>query len=97
MANATVEERLLALEAGISEERLLALEAGIDTAWVLLCCILVLLMQLGFALLECGSVRGSNVVTTYAKNLFDLLVSVLCAILFGQPPFFPGNVPLAFL
>ena len=38
MANATVEERLLALE------------AGIDSVWVLSCGILVLLMQLGFAL-----------------------------------------------
>ena len=34
------------------EERLLALEAGIDSVWVLSCGILVLLMQLGFALLE---------------------------------------------
>jgi len=72
MANATVEERLLALE------------AGIDSVWVLSCGILVLLMQLGFALLECGCVREGNVVTTYAKNLFDLLVGVLCAILFGH-------------
>ena len=72
IANATVEERLLALE------------AGIDTAWVLSCCILILLMQLGFALLECGCVRESNVVTTYAKNLFDLLVGVLCGTLFGH-------------
>ena len=72
MANATVEERLLALE------------AGIDSVWVLSCGILVLLMQLGFALLECGCVREGNVVTTYAKNLFDLLVGVLCAIFFGH-------------
>ena len=72
MANATVEERLLALE------------AGIDSVWVLSCGILVLLMQLGFTLLECGCVQEGNVVTTYAKNLFDLLVGVLCAILFGH-------------
>ena len=48
MANATVEERLLALE------------AGIDSVWVLSCGILVLLMQLGFALLECGCVWGAS-------------------------------------
>ena len=41
-------------------------------------------MGLDETLLECGCVRESNVVTTYAKNLFDLLVGVLCGTLFGH-------------
>ena len=33
-------------------------------------------MQVGFATLESGVVREQNVVTTYAKNLFDLVLGV---------------------
>jgi Amt family ammonium transporter len=49
----------------------------VDTVWLLVCTILVLLMQAGFACLECGLVRAKNSLHVAAKNLTDLLISSL--------------------
>jgi Amt family ammonium transporter len=49
----------------------------VDTVWLLVCTILVLLMQAGFACLECGMVRAKNTLHVAAKNLTDLLISSL--------------------
>ena len=54
-----------------------------DTAWVLSAAPLVMLMQLGFAMVEGGSVREINVVATYAKNIFDLIIGGWLASFFG--------------
>ena len=52
---------------------------SVDSSWVFRCAVLVFLMQIGFAMLESGVVREQNVVTTYAKNLFDLVLGVFSA------------------
>lgn len=46
-------------------------------AWVLLCTFLVISMQLGFAMLEVGSVREAHRMTVLAKNIMDSCVSCL--------------------
>jgi len=56
---------------------------GLDTAWMLLCATLVILMQLGFARFEAGSVRSMNIVCTYAKNMLDFVLGIIVACLWG--------------
>jgi len=50
---------------------------ALDTIWIVICATLVLMMQLGFAMLESGSVREHNVVATLAKNVLDVLIGTL--------------------
>jgi len=46
-----------------------------DMAWIILCGILVMLMQAGFACLESGLVRAKNSINVAIKNLVDFCVS----------------------
>jgi len=50
---------------------------GLETSWLLLCTFLVISMQLGFAMLEVGSVREAHRMTVLAKNVLDSAVSCL--------------------
>lgn len=52
-----------------------------DTMWVILTAMFVLMMQLGFAMLEAGSVRSHNAIATYAKNILDFVHGALMAAL----------------
>jgi ammonium transporter, Amt family len=49
-----------------------------DFTWMLTCAGLVLLMQIGFLMLEAGSARSKNSINVAQKNLCDLLISI-CA------------------
>ena len=81
MNNASsVELRLKALETQQA-----ALVLADNMAWMLLCGALIILMQVGFAMLESGMVRENNIVTTFAKNVFDFLVGSLVAVAWGFP------------
>lgn len=59
------------------------LQKSLDMVWVLLAAGLVLLMQVGFMLLEAGLVRSKNSINVAQKNLLDLAVSVLIFATFG--------------
>ena len=48
-----------------------------DVLWLMLCGFLVFLMQLGFALLEAGTVRAKNTKNILMKNLLDACVGAL--------------------
>ncbi|MCC0048059.1 MAG: ammonium transporter [Rhodobiaceae bacterium] len=48
-----------------------------DFAWVILAAALVLLMQVGFMLLEAGMVRSKNAINVAQKNLLDFAFSVV--------------------
>lgn len=48
---------------------------SVDTIWVLVCTILVLLMQAGFACLESGLVRAKNSINVAIKNVLDFCVA----------------------
>lgn len=55
----------------------------IDSLFLLLCTMMVLLMQVGFLLLESGIVRNKNSINVAAKNLIDLSVVILVFWLIG--------------
>ena len=74
---------------------LLSVSVALDTAWKLLCGVLVMLMQLGFAMLEAGTVREHNVIATYAKNIIDVILGTLIAALWGYSVAYGGTWPLA--
>ena len=48
-----------------------ALQADLDHVWVLTAAALVFFMQVGFLLLEAGTVRSKNSVNVAQKNLMD--------------------------
>ncbi|GGY31960.1 hypothetical protein GCM10011297_00910 [Bacterioplanes sanyensis] len=54
-----------------------------DSTLIFVCCIVILLMQLGFLALEAGQVRAKNIVNVAYKNLFDLAISLLLFWLLG--------------
>jgi len=49
---------------------------SINTLWVLLCGFLVFLMQLGFSMIETGSVRSKNTINVAMKNLIDTVFGI---------------------
>lgn len=59
------------------------LKLSLDMAWVLIAAALVLLMQVGFMLLETGLVRSKNSINVAQKNLLDFTFSVLIFAAFG--------------
>ena len=53
----------------------LAMQSDLDHVWILMAAALVFFMQVGFLLLEAGTVRSKNSVNVAQKNLMDFLVS----------------------
>jgi len=53
------------------------LGAHIDILWLLICTVLVLLMQPGFACLEIGLVRAKNTINVAMKNISDFCLAVI--------------------
>jgi len=49
---------------------------NINMLWVLLCGFLVFLMQLGFSMIETGSVRSKNTINVAMKNLIDTVFGI---------------------
>ncbi|MEA1916308.1 MAG: ammonium transporter, partial [Campylobacterota bacterium] len=50
---------------------------NLDILWILLSAFLVFLMQLGFALIETGTVRSKNTINVAMKNLVDTIFGVM--------------------
>jgi len=55
----------------------------IDFVWILICAFLVMLMQLGFTLLEAGAVRYKNNLNIMFKNFVDFCLGALVWYFFG--------------
>jgi len=55
----------------------------VDFVWILMCAFLVMLMQLGFTLLEAGAVRYKNTLNIMFKNLTDFCLGAMVWYLFG--------------
>ena len=78
LASVSSEERLRLLETRLAE-----LSDATDTSWVISAAALVILMQLGFAMFEAGTVRVHNIISTYCKNVIDFVVATLVSCLWG--------------
>jgi ammonium transporter, Amt family len=63
----------------------------INTLIMLVCAVLVLFMQAGFAMLEVGLNAAKNTVNILAKNLMDLSIGVLLFLLVGYGLMYPGG------
>lgn len=57
--------------------------ADLDVVWILVCAFLVMYMQLGFTLLEAGTVRVKNVLNIMFKNFVDFCLGALVWYFFG--------------
>lgn len=55
----------------------------LDIVWILVAAALVMMMQIGFMLLEAGMVRSKNSINVAQKNLLDFVFSVLVFAGFG--------------
>lgn len=71
-----------AFASGLAGE-LLSLQRTLDFVWILVAAGLVLLMQVGFLLLEAGMVRSKNSINVAQKNLLDFSFSVVVFALVG--------------
>lgn len=58
-------------------------EDAINTSWINSCTYLVFLMQVGFLLIEAGSVRHKNYVSSILKNVLDVVIGTLAWWLIG--------------
>lgn len=68
---------------------------NIDVLWMMLTAFLVFLMQLGFALVETGTVRSKNTINVAMKNLIDTIMGVIVFWAIGFGLMF-GNDALGF-
>lgn len=69
------------------------LTISLNTTWILVCAALVLLMQVGFVLLEAGLVRARNAAHVAAKTLLVLAVSIIVFWLVGFGIAFGDRAP----
>lgn len=84
-------DRALASGATISE-----VKTGLDIVWLMVAAGLVLLMQIGFMLLEAGFVRSKNSVNVAQKNLLDFTFSAIVFALIGFMIAFGASSSLPF-
>lgn len=56
---------------------------NIDLLWIVLSAILIFTMQLGFAMVETGTVRSKNTINVAMKNLIDTIFGIICFWLIG--------------
>eukprot|EP00472_Partenskyella_glossopodia_P009942 CAMPEP_0197532550 /NCGR_PEP_ID=MMETSP1318-20131121/40130_1 /TAXON_ID=552666 /ORGANISM="Partenskyella glossopodia, Strain RCC365" /LENGTH=112 /DNA_ID=CAMNT_0043089145 /DNA_START=60 /DNA_END=395 /DNA_ORIENTATION=- len=56
------------------QNELSTVNEAVDASWTLLCGILVFVMQLGFGLVEAGSIKSINTQTILLKNLLDVSI-----------------------
>jgi len=59
------------------------IQKNIDYVWTVTAAILVMMMQLGFAMLEIGLCRSRNAINVAMKNVLDFAASALAFLLFG--------------
>lgn len=70
--------------------------SGLDVAWILVSAGLVMMMQVGFLLLEAGMVRSKNSINVAQKNLLDFVFGVVVFAAFGFMLAFGGSDGLPF-
>ena len=65
------------------ESELLAVRGLLDSVWVIVAAALVMVMQIGFLLIEAGMVRSKNSINVAMKNVMDFCASILFFALIG--------------
>lgn len=68
-----------------------AVQANLDNVWVLLCAVLVIFMQAGFALVEAGLTRAKSVANIFMKNLIDFCAGAVAFLAVGFAIAFGGS------
>ncbi len=63
----------------------------IDNLFLFLCAVLVIFMQAGFAILECGLNHSKNTVNILTKNLMDFSLGVVLYFFLGYGLMYPGD------
>lgn len=58
-------------------------QSGQNNMWVLICFILIFMMQPGFAFLEAGLIRSTNVINVLFKNTIDTCISGIFFLVIG--------------
>ncbi len=74
---------VVAAEAVTPAEMIADQAVRLDMVWMLVAAALVMMMQIGFMLLEAGMVRSKNTINVAQKNLLDFMFSVLVFGAFG--------------
>ncbi len=69
-----------------------ALQSNLDHVWITIAAALVLMMQLGFLLLESGSVRSKNSINVAQKNIADFIISTTVFFAIGYCLMFGNSV-----
>lgn len=78
--------------AGAQESAADAVQANLDNVWILLCGVLVIFMQAGFALVEAGLTRSKSVANIMMKNLMDFTVGALAFLAVGFAIAYGGSL-----
>jgi Amt family ammonium transporter len=85
----TVDDKIALLNAASAEN-----DYVINTLFMMLCAVLVILMQPGFAMLEVGLNSQKNTVNILFKNVMDLSVGVILFLFVGWGVMYPGEFNL---
>ena len=83
---------VLAGPAGAQPEEVDPVQVNLDNVWVLLCGVLVIFMQAGFALVEAGLTRAKSVANIFMKNLMDFCAGAVAFLAVGFAIAFGGDL-----
>jgi Amt family ammonium transporter len=69
-----------------------AVQVNLDNVWILLCAVLVIFMQAGFALVEAGLTRAKSVANIMMKNLIDFCAGAVAFLAVGYAVAYGGSL-----
>lgn len=74
---------VLALSSAAGAQDVDPVQVNLDNVWILLCAVLVIFMQAGFALVEAGMTGSKNVANIMMKNLIDFCAGAIAFLAVG--------------
>lgn len=74
---------VLALSSAAGAQDVDPVQVNLDNVWILLCAVLVIFMQAGFALVEAGLTGSKNVANIMMKNLIDFCAGAVAFLAVG--------------
>ena len=85
-AKAAIEEMKASADVASAES-----DYAVDNMFLMLCAVLVLFMQAGFAMVEAGFNSAKNTVNILFKNMMDLCIGMLLYFVVGYGLMYPGD------